>query len=229
MTTNTNTNTKTSTNTSKRDGSCARIPLFDSEGLTPQQRSIYDAVVAGPRGAMVGPLRAALHSPDLAERWERLGEQLRYRTSLSPDQSELAIIVVARFWNSRTEWFIHSEIALAAGVSPAIIDAIGHARPPIFDDLTAMLIYEYTRQLLGSGEVADSVYHDLYARFGEVWMVELTALVGYYSMVALTLNAHLIPAPSGRGLDLPSLPPSSAGLRLPEASLTVPRRGQAAD
>ncbi len=215
--------------TSGPDELAPRIPLFDSEGLTPAQRSVYDAVVSGPRGALVGPLRAALHSPELAERWQRLGEQLRYRTSLSPQQSELAIIVVARHWNSRTEWFIHSEIARTAGVSLAIINAIGHAQPPVFDDRESMLIYEYARQLLDLGEVADIIYDELYAHFGEVWMVELTALIGYYSMVALTLNAHRIPTPPGQGLEMPSLSHSSGGHRLPEAILVAAPQGRAAD
>jgi 4-carboxymuconolactone decarboxylase len=180
-----------------------RIPLLGSEGLTPEQRRVYDMVVAGPRGSVVGPLRAALHNADLAERWSNLGEQLRYRTSLSLRQSELVIIVVARHWNSDTEWAIHSEVACEAGLAPDVIEAIRHARPPAFEDPIEGLIYEFTRQLLACGTVSDDAYSHLYAELGEIRMVELTALVGYYTMVAMSLNAHHIPKPVGVWSELP--------------------------
>ncbi len=194
----------------QKGAAMSRIPLVDSEDLTPEQRQVYDTVVAGPRGTVVGPLRVALHSPELADRWQKLGEHLRYRTSLAVRQSELAIITVARHWNSNVEWSIHAEVALGAGLDPAVIDAIRHARPPVFTDATEALVYEYTRQLLAHGQVADEVYADLYAGFTAVQMVELTALVGYYTMVAMTLNAHAIPSPAGGG-QLPQASPPSHG------------------
>ena len=172
-----------------------RIRLFDGDGLTPEQKAIYDTVVSGRRGRMVGPLRAALHSPELADRWSRLGEQLRYNTSLTPVQSELAILIVARHWSSDTEWAIHAAIARDVGLDPAIVDSIRSCEVPLFVDLDKALIYEYTRQLLQTGHVRNETYKQLHQRFEDVWLVELTALVGYYSMVAMTLNAHSIPRP----------------------------------
>lgn len=198
-----------------------RIPLVGSEGLTPDQQRVYETVVSGPRGAVVGPLRAALHSPELADRWQRLGEQLRFNTALTARQSELAIITVARYWNSNTEWAIHAEIARSAGLAPSVIEAIARARPPLFEDPDEALIYEFTRQLLAQGQVSDEAYGDLYARFDEVRMVELTALVGYYTMVAMTLNAHGIPRPPGPASDLPQLNAAGATAdvtRLPPAA-----------
>src|SRR4029453_8321694 len=75
-----------------------RIPLPSPDEMTPEQRRVYDAIVKGPRGTLVGPLRAALHRPELAEKWQQLGELLRYRTSLPPQISEIAILVTARRW-----------------------------------------------------------------------------------------------------------------------------------
>ena len=204
--------------TTSASGANSRIPLLGSEGLTLDQQRVYDKVVSGPRGSMVGPLRAALHNPDLAERWSNLGEQLRYRTSLSLRQSELTIIVVARHWNSGTEWAIHSEIASKAGLEAEVIDAIRQARAPQFTDPVEALIYEFTRQLLSRGGISDEVYSDLYACLDDVRMVELTALIGYYTMVAMTLNAHHIPEPANMGSALPELPADPPTVTvLPEA------------
>ncbi|MBV8512330.1 MAG: carboxymuconolactone decarboxylase family protein, partial [Xanthobacteraceae bacterium] len=77
----------------------ARIPLPSPDTLTAEQKRVYDAIVSGPRGALRGPLRAALHNPELADKWQQLGELLRYRTSLPPQLSELAILVTARHCN----------------------------------------------------------------------------------------------------------------------------------
>ena len=94
----------------------ARIPLPTPETMTPEQRRVYDAVVSGPRGALRGPLLRALHRPELADKWQQLGELLRYRTSLPPRLSELAILVTARHCNCELEWHIHEEMALKAGL-----------------------------------------------------------------------------------------------------------------
>jgi 4-carboxymuconolactone decarboxylase len=193
-----------------------RIRLFDGDGLTPEQKAIYDTVVNGPRGRMVGPLRAALHSPELADRWSKLGEHLRYKTSLSPVQSELAILVAARHWSSDTEWAIHADIARVVGLDSGIIEAIRRCITPPFTDPDQALIYEYARQLLQTGHVSGEIYKLLHKRFEDVWLVELTALIGYYSMVAMTLNAHSIPRPHNSRESL--LPIGGEPSRLPELS-----------
>lgn len=198
-----------------------RIRLFDGDGLTAEQKVIYDTVINGRRGRMVGPLRAALHSPELADRWSKFGEHLRYNTTLTSVQSELAILVVARHWSSDTEWAIHADIARAVGLDAVVIDSIRRCAAPPFVNPDEALIYEYTRQLLQTGHVKGETYRLLHQRFEDVWLVELTALVGYYSMVAMTLNAHGIPRPhnSREGL----LPVGGEPSQLPELSADVIR------
>ncbi len=158
--------------------------------------------MAGPRGTVVGPLRVALYSPELASRWQKLGEFLRFQTQLPVQLSELAIITVARHWNSKLEWFVHAEIARKVGLPLPVIEAIRTAKPPVFEDPEEALVYDYTRELLQHGDASDPVYEALRGRLGDVALVELTALVGYYTMVAMTLNAHRIPQPDGDGTEL---------------------------
>lgn len=173
----------------------SRIPLPTLETMSPEQRRVHDAIVDGPRGRLVGPLRAALHSPELADRWQRLGEFLRYKTSLSLRVSELAILVCARRWNSHLEWHVHSQAALQAGVPGSIIDAIKAGEAPRIDDEDDAAVYEYTRQIQLYGRVSQDVYQYVWSKWGAVGIVELTAVIGYYTMVAMTLNAHEIPLP----------------------------------
>jgi len=173
----------------------ARLPLLTPTDMSEEQRSLHDEVVAGPRGKMVGPLLAAIHSPELARRWSRMGEFLRYKTRIPPRLSELAILVTARRWTSQVEWAIHSEAAIEAGVSPEIVDAIRGAESPEFNDEVDALVYEYARQLQQSGEVELALYKAVEARWETAGVVELTAIIGYYTMVSMTLNAHHIPLP----------------------------------
>lgn len=175
----------------------ARIDLPTPERMNPAQRAVHDRVVAGPRGAFVGPLRAVIHNPDLAARWSALGEKLRFETSLPPRLSELAILVTARRWTSQVEWWAHARAARAAGLPDAIIEAIRIAAPPALVQPDDMLVYAYARLLQLTGQVPLALHRAVMEKFGTRGVVELTALVGYYTMVSMTLNAHEIPLPDG--------------------------------
>lgn len=174
-----------------------RIAFPTPETMSPEQRRVYDTVVSGPRGVVVGPLRAALHSPELADRWQQLGAFLRYRTCLPPRLNELAILVTARRWNSELEWVVHADAALKAGLDPAVVEAILASRAPQFADPEDAEIYAYAREMQLTGQVSDATYAAVLERWLERGVVELTALIGYYTMVSMTLNAHRIPLPAG--------------------------------
>jgi 4-carboxymuconolactone decarboxylase len=183
----------------------ARIPLPTAEQMNPEQRRVHDAVVAGPRGALRGPLRAAIHNPELADKWQQLGELLRYRTSLSPRLSELAILATARHWSCQFEWFAHEPHARKAGLPEAVIEAIRHNKRPAFESTDDEAIYQYAIELHRTHFVSDATYARVLERFEVRGVVELTALVGYYGMVAMTLNAHELPLPEGTPPPLPAL------------------------
>src|SRR5215813_9725707 len=115
--------------------------------MSDDQKRVYDAVISGPRGRLQGPLRAALHRAELADKWQQLGELLRYRTSLPPQLSELAILVTARHCNCQLEWFIHAEMARKAGLADSIIEDVRTGRPIKSADPAALDIYLYASEL----------------------------------------------------------------------------------
>ena len=165
--------------------------------MTPEQRRVYDAVVSGPRGRLQGPLRAALHRPELAEKWQQFGEILRYRTSLPPRLSELAILVTARHCHCDLEWHIHEQVARQAGLASRIIEDIRAGKRPASADAEALVIFDYADELNRLKNVSEEIYRRALKLCDVVGVVELTALIGYYTMVAMTLNAHGIPLPDG--------------------------------
>lgn len=191
-----------------------RISFPAPETMNEAQREVYEQIVSGPRRMLVGPLRAALHNPVLADRWQRLGQVLRFETSIPTHLNELAILVTARRWNSELEWAIHAGDADRAGLDPEIIAAIRICSLPDFDeDEAAREIYEFARQILQQGDVEEGTYQPIAARWGEVGAVELTAVIGYYSMVAMTLNAHRVPLPDGVTASLPGAPMTLAQMQ----------------
>ncbi len=198
----------------------ARIPLPGPAELDDEQRRVYDAVVAGPRGQVIGPLRAVIHSPDLADRWQKLGEFLRFGTCLPKRLNELAIAVTGRRWSSQIEWWVHARVAAEAGIPAAALEAIRLGEAPVFDEADDALVYEFTRQLQLSGQVPAETYQAVVARWGARGAVELTAVIGYYTMVSMTLNAHEIPLPDGVAPPVPA--PAEGFAPLPPARLAAP-------
>ncbi|MDF7775588.1 carboxymuconolactone decarboxylase family protein [Sphingomonas sp. AOB5] len=180
-----------------------RVPLLRTDEMSPEQRRIHDSVIAGPRGRMIGPLLAAIHSPELAALWSRFGEHLRFNTQLPKTLNELAILVCGRRWSSQVEWYVHAQAATDAGLDPQVITAIRLCEPPVFHDEAELEVYEYTRCLQQQGQVSDRLHAAIKARWGVRGAVELTAVIGYYTLVAITLNAHRIPVPDEADEPLP--------------------------
>lgn len=206
-----------------------RIPFPDEEGLTPEQRRVVDAVVAGPRGVLIGPLRAALHRPELADAWQRFGAMLRYDTSLPPRLSELAILVTARRWNSQLEWHVHAAAAEKAGLPASAMESLRVGEPPHFDDEADAEVYEFSRELQISGQVGEETYKKIKGRWGAVGVVELTTLIGYYTLVSMTLNAHHIPLPDGAASPLELGGPCPEDGSLPVSLAAIPASTSRAD
>ena len=174
-----------------------RLTLPPPETMSPEQRAVYDRVVSGPRGKIEGPLRAALHNADLADRWQALGALLRYGTSLTPEQSELAILITGRHCRSPFEWFAHRREATRIGFTEDIFEALLAQRKPAALDTVQSAIHDYAVELCRSYSVRGTTHAAAVQVLGEKGVVELTALIGYYTMVAMTLNAHEIPLPEG--------------------------------
>jgi 4-carboxymuconolactone decarboxylase len=173
----------------------SRIPLFPTEIMTDEQSSVYQKIISGPRGKIQGPLRAALHNANLADKWQELGALLRYGTSLPANLSEIAILITGRACNSPFEWYAHRLEAEKIGVKPQIIDAILKGTYPEAMNAEETAVYDYASELTKTKSVSDATYNQALKLLGVKTVVELTALVGYYTMVAMTLNCHEIPLP----------------------------------
>ncbi len=172
----------------------ARLGLPDV--LTPEQAEVVAEAVAGKRGKLPAPMIGWLANPELARRAQHLGALLRFDTSLEPALSELAILVCGRHWTSHHEWTAHKRIALEAGVDAQTIDDIAarKAAPFVRSDRERVVVAVAT-VLLAQTRLPDAQYAEAVALLGERGVVDLVGILGYYSLVALTLNAFEIGLP----------------------------------
>lgn len=144
-----------------------------------------------------------LPNPELARRAQRLGELLRYDTSLEPTLSELAILVCARHWTSHHEWTAHKRIALEAGLDPQTVDDIAARKSqPFLRTAREAAVFGVASTLLGQTKLDDALYAQGLAILGELGMVDLVGILGYYSLVALTLNAFELGLPEAQAPEL---------------------------
>ncbi|MFL9926399.1 carboxymuconolactone decarboxylase family protein [Herbaspirillum lusitanum] len=165
-----------------------RLPPLSREQMNAEQRAMLDAIRNGPRKNLNGPFVAWIHSPQLGELAQRLGAYCRYDTGLSLRLSELAILVTAARWQSQAEWHIHLPIAVEAGLSPVVAEQIRIGARPDFADQDELLIWCFATELYQDKRVSDAVYDAACIRFGLPVVVNLVGLLGYYALVAMTLN-----------------------------------------
>lgn len=188
----------------------ARIELTPEAERTPEEREVCQEAVSGIRGRVPAPMIAWLKNPELARRGQRLGELLRYQTTLEPRLSELAILVTARHWSSHHEWTAHKREGLKAGMDPEVVAAIAARREPALSDERERAVYDVTCALFATRRLSDALYRQGVAVLGERGLVELVGIIGYYSMVALTLNAFELGLPENfapeLGAELGDLP-----------------------
>jgi 4-carboxymuconolactone decarboxylase len=179
----------------------ARLSL--PENPTPEQSEVMAEAVQGKRARVPGPMIGWLPNPELARRAQRLGELLRYDTSLEPTLSELAILICGRHWTSHHEWTAHKRIALEAGLDPqTIADIAARVEQPFLRDSREEVVFAVASTLLAQTKLDDAVYAQGLAVLGERGMVDLVGIIGYYSMVALTLNAFELGLPDALAPEL---------------------------
>jgi 4-carboxymuconolactone decarboxylase len=166
-----------------------RLPQIPREAMTEAQRTAVDELVSGPRGGLIGPFVPLLRSPELMRRLQKVGEYLRYENSVGLHISEFAVLVVARHWSQPVEWHIHRPIALKAGVREDTCEAIAQGRRPPHLNAQETVAYDFLQELLHHQSVSDPTWAAALQMFGEQGVIDMTAHCGYYSLLAMVMNA----------------------------------------
>ena len=185
-----------------------RFKLIPLEEMTPAQRALAESIRSGPRANVAGsaatagtspgsPFSVFLRSPEVGELLQRVGSYIRVKSSLGFKLNELAILITARHWNAQYEWFAHHRLALQAGLDPEIAKAIAQGNRPSNMPADEAIIYDFCTELHQQKAVSDPTYQATLQRFGEQGLMDLIAVNGYYSLVAMVLNVDRTPIPDG--------------------------------
>jgi 4-carboxymuconolactone decarboxylase len=182
----------------------ARLVQPADERLDDAQRAMRDAILASRPGlkALSGPFGVWLHAPQLGDLAQRVGAYCRYKTSLPPRLSEFAILCMARLWRAQYEWHAHAPIAEKAGVKQRAIAEIKAGRYPKTAAADERALYDFIAELNQTRRVSDPTYRRAHKILGDTGLVELVGILGYYTLISMTLNVFNVPLPPNTPLPL---------------------------
>lgn len=184
-----------------------RMPPIPREQMDEAQRAAADELAAGPRKGVKGPFIPLLRSPLLLARLQKVGEYLRFESALSRRVNELVTLIVSRAWTQQFEWLTHAPLALQAGTSRETLDDLREGRRPRGTSREEEIAYDLVTELLQTRGVSEGTYRDGVEALGERGVVDLVALVGYFTTVSMVLNVAHTPPDPAPGVDpLPPLP-----------------------
>ena len=165
----------------------ARVSLIAPETATPEQQAAFE-VVASHWGRAGNAFRAMGHSPALMQPVSATGGFLRAHSVLPLRLGEAVILAVAGRWACADEQAVHVGQAQRAGLSEAAVAALGAGQvPPELPPVEAAAV-RYALALSRDGAADDALVAELRDALGEQGLVELTILVGWYSLLAMFLN-----------------------------------------
>ena len=164
-----------------------RLPMPSDTEAFPEETRAAVRHILKTRNSMPPPSSYLTYAGQAGVLLSDLVEHLRYHTSLSDAETELAICTSARAYNADYIWNGHVRLGLQAGVREEAIHAIDTHGP--LDALTAdeALIIRFGRELLESPKVSDDTFNAVRARYGEKGLLELTAVMSVY-----TMNANIL-------------------------------------
>src|ERR1700691_3675192 len=174
-----------------------RFPQLTSENMTPEQKKVAEAIVSGPRKNLSGPFNAWLRSPELGDRLQKVGEYIRFHSSLPARLNEFAILIAAREWTAQYEWFAHYPLAIKGGLDPRVAADLAAGRRPAGMQDDEKVIYDFCMELRHKRKVSDATFRAAVDKFGEQGVVDLMGVSGYYDLVSMTLNVAQVPIPNG--------------------------------
>jgi len=175
-----------------------RMPPLAADKMSEAQRKAAAELTAGPRKGVKGPFVPLIRSPELMDRLQKVGEYLRFQSSLEQRISELIMLMISREWTQQFEWSVHAPLGRKAGLKSEVIDAIAEGRRPSGMPADEEIVYDFCEELLRTKGASDTTYRRAVKAFGENGIVDIIGVVGYFTTVSMVMNvAHTPPAPGG--------------------------------
>jgi 4-carboxymuconolactone decarboxylase len=183
-----------------------RMPPIPADKLTDAQKKAAKAFAEGRGYAIRGPFVPLIRSPEVMLRAKAMGDHLRFKSTLGPRLNEMVILITAREWSQQYEWQAHHPIALKEGLRREIADAIADGRRPAGMAEDEEAAYDMATEILRMKRVSDATYRRAVARFGEEGVIDLLGVTGYYTFLAIVMNATRTALPENMAEPLKRFP-----------------------
>lgn len=174
-----------------------RLTQLTVDQLTDQQKPLADEIMKVSKIGLRGPNNSMLRSPVMGDRLFKLIDYLRFNTSVPRRLNEFAILIQARLWTSQIEWVAHESLALKEGLSQSTIDDLKQGKRPSSMQPDEAAVYDFCMELSTKHEVSDATYKRLRDIFSEQQVVNLIAVNGTYTTLAMFLSAAEDGLPAG--------------------------------
>jgi 4-carboxymuconolactone decarboxylase len=166
-----------------------RMPPIPADKMTDGQKKAAEAFTEGRGYAVRGPFVPLIRSPEVMLRAKAMGDYLRFKSTLGPRLNEMVILIAAREWSQQYEWQAHYPIALKEGLRPDLAAAIADGRRPAGMAEDEEAAYDLATEILRMKRVSDATYQRAVAKFGEQGVIDLLGVTGYYTFLAIVMNA----------------------------------------
>jgi len=179
-------------------GKPPRFPQLTLDQLHIFQKPLGEQIMKVSSIGLAGPYNPLLRSPVLGQRMFDLLYYLRWNSSLGLRLNEFAILIVGRQWRSQVEWFAHAPLAIKAGLSPEIVADLKAQKRPGGMKPDEAAVYDFVTELTTAHKVSDATFARAKQILGEQQLVDLTAVSGTYTTVAMLLAMAEQNVPEGK-------------------------------
>ena len=174
-----------------------RLPTISPDQYNSEQKAAAEDFLKTRKVPVFGPFEPLMHSPEVMTQARSMGDYLRYRSALGNTLSELVILITAREWSQDYEWYVHYPIAIKAGISKEIGEAIKDGRRPTGMSSDVEMVYDFSIELHRNKRVSDQTFQRVEQRFGKKGVVDLVGINSYYTLLAMQMNVAQYQVPKG--------------------------------
>ena len=184
-----------------------RLPLIPPADLTPEQRSLYDAMRKGiasnfnafkverEDGALMGPWNPWLHEPAIGKAIWDLTLAMTANATLADNVRQIVILVVGARFDAAYEIYAHVAVAEHEGMRhDRLATLVADLKPADLLEEEAVA-FDVAYKLVRGGTLPEPLYRLAVDTFGQHGTNEMIYLVGLYSLVSMTLNGFNVPVP----------------------------------
>jgi 4-carboxymuconolactone decarboxylase len=174
----------------------ARVPITKRENMTPDGQKVWDEIESS-RGGVANNYAALLNNPQAASNLAALGGYARFETPLDPRTKALAVLTAAREADGQYVWTVNQRSAKEAGLTDHEISAIHERRAPVGLEPKDAAVVQFVIELLRHHRVSGTTFEALRSQVADAGIIDVLVVVGYYHMLAHSLQALEVELPDG--------------------------------